>query len=66
MIAAWTCSVVMFICVGCSLSTFLVVFPVRGVSLVRNSVDECLLKALAMSWGLMCVLFLNVNNNNNK
>ena len=26
LIAAWTCSVVMFICVGCSLSTFLVIF----------------------------------------
>ena len=26
LIAAWTCSVVLFICVGCSLSTFLVIF----------------------------------------
>ena len=26
LIAARTCSVVMFICVGCSLSTFLVIF----------------------------------------
>ena len=26
LIAAWTCSVVMFICVGYSLSTFLVIF----------------------------------------
>ena len=26
LIAACTCSVVMFICVGCSLSTFLVIF----------------------------------------
>ena len=26
LIAAWTCSVVMFICVGCNLSTFLVIF----------------------------------------
>ena len=25
LIAAWTCSVVMFICVGCSLNTFLVI-----------------------------------------
>ena len=26
LIAVWTCSVVMFICVGCSLSTFLLIF----------------------------------------
>ena len=26
LIAVWTCSVVMFICVGCSLSTFIVIF----------------------------------------
>ena len=35
-------------------------FPVCGVSFVRNCVNELFLKALAMSLGLMCVLFLNV------
>ena len=39
LIAAWTCSVVMFICVGCSLEHFPSNFPVSCDSLVRNSVD---------------------------
>ena len=41
LIAAWTCSVVMFICVGCS--TFLVIF-------LFVVLMNCLLKALVI-WG---------------
>ena len=40
LIAVCTCSVVMFICVGCSLLYFPRSFSVCGAGLVRNSADE--------------------------
>ena len=54
LIAARTCSVVMFICVGCSLSTFLVVC---GVGLVRNSVDELFVEGTCNVFGVdVCIV----------
>ena len=56
LITVRTCAVVMFICVGCRLSTFLVTFLFVVLVLWRIVLMNCLLKALAMSLGLMCVL----------
>ena len=58
LIAVCTCSVVMFICVGCSLRTFLVVFYVCGVGLVRNSVDELFVECTCYVFRVdVCVVF---------
>ena len=51
LIAARTCSVVMYNCVGCRLSTFLVIFlfvvlVLRGIVLMN-----CLLRHLQCLWG---------------
>ena len=57
LIAVRTCSVVMFICVGCRLSTFLVIFLVCGVGLVRNSVDELFVEGTCNVFGVYgCVV----------
>ena len=57
LIAIWTCSVVMFICVGCRLGTFLVIFSVCGVGLVRNSVDELFAEGTCNVFGVdVCVV----------
>ena len=57
LIAARTCSVVMFICVGCRLSTFLVIFSVCGVGLVKNSVDELFVEGTYNVFGVdVCVV----------
>ena len=56
LIAACTCSAVMFICVGCSLSTFLVIF--LFVVLVLGGIVPMnrLPKAPAMPLGSTCVM----------
>ena len=57
LIAACTCSVVMFICVGCSLEYFPSNFPVCGVGLVRNSVDELFVEGTCNVFGVdVCVV----------
>ena len=57
LIAARTCSVVIFICVGFRLSTFLVIF-LFVVSLVRNSVDELFVEGTCNVFGVdVCVVF---------
>ena len=59
LIAVCTCSVVMFICVGCSLCTFLVVFSVCGAGLVRNGVDELFVECTCDVFGVdVCVIEL--------
>ena len=58
LIAVFTCSVVMFICVGCSLCTFLVVFLFCGAGLVRNGVDELFVECTCDVFGVdVCVVF---------
>ena len=57
LIAARTCSVVMFICVGCSLVYFPSNFPVCGVGLVWNSVDELFVESTCNVFGVdVCVV----------
>ena len=52
LIADRTCSVVMFICVGCRLSTFLVIFR-----FVRNSVGELFVEGTCNVFGVnVCVV----------
>ena len=54
LIAVCTCSVVMFICVGCSLRTF----SVCGAGLVRNSVDELFVECTCDVFRVdVCVVF---------
>ena len=56
MIAARTCSVVMFICVGCR-QYFSSDFSVCGVGLVRNSVDELFVEGTCNVFGVdVCVV----------
>ena len=58
LIAVCTCSVVMFICVGCSLRTFLVVFLFVVLVLWRNSVDELFVECTCDVFGVdVCVVF---------
>ena len=55
LIAVRTCSVVMLICVGYRLSTFLVIF--LFVVLVRNSVDELFVEGTCNVFGVdVCVV----------
>ena len=57
LIAVCTCSVVMFICVGCSLY-FPSNFSVCGVGLMGNSVDELFVEGTCNVFGVdVCVVF---------
>ena len=58
LMAVCTCSVVMIICVGCSLRTFLGGFSVCGAGLVRNSADELFVECTCdVFWVDVCVVF---------
>ena len=57
LIAVRTCSVVMFICVGCRLSNFSSDFSVCGVGPVKNSVDELFVEGTCNVFGAyVCVV----------
>ena len=57
LIAVCTCSVVMFICVGCSVY-FPSGFSVCGAGLVRNGVDELFVECTCDVFGVdVCVVF---------
>ena len=56
LIAACTCSVVMFICVGCSMCTFLVIFLFVVLVLGGIVLMNCLVKALVFGVDVCVVL----------